>query len=37
MNNISTSGDLTIVKKKWNIFFADSPPSTGKEEFFDEI
>ena len=29
--------EFTIVKKKWCILFAYRPPSTNKEEFFDEI
>ena len=29
--------ELTIVKKKWSILFANHPPSTDKKEFFDEI
>ena len=29
--------ELTIVKKTWDILFAYRPPSTDKEEFFDEI
>ena len=29
--------ELTIVKKEWCILFAYRPPSTVKEELFDEI